>query len=96
MTTPHINQLREHLLGALSALRDRDNPMEPDRARAMAQVASVVVDTARVEVEYLKLTGQEASTFLEQPTGTTQLTTHGQGSPFPPGITNVTRHRLGG
>lgn len=38
----------------LASLRDRDNPMEPDRARAVAQVASVLVDTAKVEVDYLK------------------------------------------
>ena len=64
MTTPHINQLREHLMGALASLRDRENPMEPDRARAVAQVAGVLVDTARVEVEFLKATGAEKSKFL--------------------------------
>ena len=35
MTTPHISSLREHLMGTLASLRDRDNPMEPDRARAI-------------------------------------------------------------
>ena len=62
---PHINDLREHLLGALAALTNRDNPMEPDRARAIAQVASVLVDTARVEVDYLKATGQDCSNFID-------------------------------
>lgn len=64
-TTPHITQLREQLLSTLSALRDRENPMEPDRARAVAQVASVLVDTAKVEVDYIKATGAERSHFLE-------------------------------
>jgi hypothetical protein len=58
MTAPHINQLREQLLATLADLRNRENPMEPDRARAVAQVASVLVDTAKVEVDYLKATGQ--------------------------------------
>lgn len=66
-TTPHITDLRKHLMGTLADLRNRDNPMEPDRARAIAQVAGVLVDTARVEVEYLKATGQEQSKFLETP-----------------------------
>lgn len=65
MTAPHINTLREHLLGTLSSLRDRNNPMEPDRARAVAQVAGVLVDTAKVEVDYIKATGQDVSNFID-------------------------------
>lgn len=65
MTTPHISSLREHLMGTLASLRDRDNPMEPDRARAVAQVAGVLVDTARVEVDYIKATGQDVSNFID-------------------------------
>ena len=84
MSTPHINQLRQHLLDTLADLRNREQPMEPDRARAVAQVASVLVDSARVEVDYLKVTGQdragfmEASTQLPAPSGTP--TAH---NPFP-------------
>lgn len=65
MTTPHMNTLREHLMGTLASLRDRENPMEPDRARAVAQVASVLVDTAKVEVDYLKVTNQDVSNFID-------------------------------
>lgn len=94
MSTPHINELREHLMGTLASLRDRQNPMEPDRARAVAQVASVLVDTAKVEVDFLKVTGADKSQFLgagpeapalPAPTGTP--TAH---NPFP----NVRRHTL--
>lgn len=66
-TNPNISELREHLMATLASLRDRTNPMEPDRARAVATVAGVLVDTARVEVEYLKATGQEHSEFLGTP-----------------------------
>lgn len=62
--TPHIDQVREHLMATLVSLRDRDNPMEPDRARAVAQVASVLVDTAKVEVDYLRATNCDRSAFL--------------------------------
>lgn len=94
MSTPHINELREHLMGTLTSLRDRENPMEPDRARAVAQVAGVLVDTARVEVEFLKATGAEKSKFLGDepvtsalPAPTDTPTPH---NPFP----RVTRHTL--
>lgn len=60
-----MNTLREHLMGTLASLRDRENPMEPDRARAVAQVASVLVDTAKVEVDYLKATNQDVSNFID-------------------------------
>lgn len=63
-TTPHINALREHLMGALTSLRDKESPMDPDRARAIAQVAGVLVDTAKVEVEFIKATGEDGSGFL--------------------------------
>jgi len=95
MTAPHINQLRDHLMQTLAALRDRDSPMEPDRARAVAQVASVLVDSAKVEVDFLKVTGADKSQFLgtgaeaapELPAPSGTPTAH---NPFP----RVTRHTL--
>lgn len=93
MTAPHINQLREHLLATLADLRNRENPMEPDRARAVAQVASVLVDTAKVEVDYLKATGQDRAGFLEEPA---QVTTDSSGAGLPNGISSITRHRIAG
>nr|WP_315206815.1 hypothetical protein [uncultured Albidiferax sp.] len=96
MSTNHISTLRQHLLDTLADLRDRANPMEPDRARAVAQVASVLVDSAKVEVEYLKASGQTTAPFLEQQEDDTPRLTSTP-SPFPQaGITNVTRHRLKG
>lgn len=93
MTNPHINQLREHLMSTLASLRDRDNPMEPDRARAVAQVAGVLVDTARVEVDYIKATGQDRSGFLEEPAALPAPSSTPQAhNPFP----TTVRHRLEG
>lgn len=65
MTAPNIAQVRQHLLDTLASLRSQDNPMDVDRARAVAQVAGVLVDTARVEVDYIKATGAEHSQFIE-------------------------------
>ena len=66
--TTHITDLREHLMQTLASLRDRENPMEPDRTRAIGQVASVLIDSARVEVDYIKATGADRSGFLEDQT----------------------------
>lgn len=90
----HINELRKHLMDTLADLRNKDNPMEPDRARAVAQVAGVLVDTAKVEIDYLKATGQHQSAFLESPEETPRLTTETTG--LSSGINSITRHRLQG
>lgn len=91
--TTHISDVRNELMATLVALRDRDNPMDVDRARAVAQVAAVLVDTAKVENEYLKLSGQDRSDFLELPPTvralTDDVTAH---NPFPTSV----RHRLDG
>lgn len=63
-TTPHIDQVRSALLDTLSALRDKTNPIDLDRVKAMVAVSNTLVDTARVENDYLKFTGQNRSTFL--------------------------------
>jgi hypothetical protein len=65
-----MNDLREHLMNTLSALRDRDRPMEVDRARAVAQVAAVAVETAKVEVEYIRAIGGNGRSPFMTPPGT--------------------------
>ena len=93
--SPHIAQVRQSLLDTLADLRSRTNPMDIERARAVAQVASVLVDTAKVENEYLRITGADRSDFLEQApdTDTPRITT--TPSPFPQ-AGSITRHRLQG
>lgn len=65
MTTPHINQVRQSLIDTLADLRNRENPMDIDRAKAVAHVSAVLIDSARAENEYLKLTGQTTSNFIQ-------------------------------
>lgn len=52
-----IEDLRNHLFETLEALKDEENPMELARARAIADVARVIVDSAKVEVNFLSVTG---------------------------------------
>lgn len=88
MNTPtkNIDDLREHLFATLAALRDTSNPMDVDRARAVSEVAKTIIDSAKVEVEYMRLNGGGESDFITA-TGANNL---------PNGITGVTRHRLKG
>jgi hypothetical protein len=83
----NITELRTHLFATLQALRDKDNPMDIARARAISEVAKTVIDSAKVEVEYLKVAGGGESTFIDSGVGANNL---------PPGITGRTVHRLKG
>ena len=61
---PHISELRKELLATIREVRA--GQMEPDRARAISAVAGELIDTARVEVEYMRLSGREHSQFIDQ------------------------------
>lgn len=62
MAKNKIDDLRNHLFETLEALKDADAPMDLDRARTVADVARVLIDSAKVEVEFLKVTGGVNST----------------------------------
>lgn len=52
-----IEDLRDHLFATLEDLRDPEKPMDLDRAKAVALVAQTVIDSAKAENEFLKITG---------------------------------------
>jgi hypothetical protein len=56
-TKNKIEDLRNHLFEALEALKDPEKPMEIARAQAIANVASQIIQSAKVEVDFLKVTG---------------------------------------
>jgi len=63
--------LRDHLFETLEALKDPDNPMDIDRAKAVADVARVIVESAKVEVDMAKVTGERSGTgFIPEVTDT--------------------------
>lgn len=63
-----IIELREHLFSTLQALRDENNPMDLDRAKAVSDVAQTIINSAKVECEHAKITGKDsASNFLPDP-----------------------------
>jgi len=48
-----IQDLRDHLFATLEQLRDEDKPMDLARAKAIADVAQVIVNSATVEVRFI-------------------------------------------
>lgn len=79
-----MTALRDELFATIRALRDPENPMECERARAISELAKVVTETAKVEVEYMRVTETITGTgFFEQKQET-----------LPPGITAIRQHRI--
>lgn len=60
-----LEDLRNHLFAALEGLLDEDNPMDLDRAETVAKVAQVIVNSAKVEVDFQKAVGGIGSDFIE-------------------------------
>lgn len=59
----NLDELREHLFATLREVKA--GTLEIDRAKAVVQVAEQLIDTARVEVDYVRVTGETGgSTFI--------------------------------
>lgn len=56
-----INDLRDHLFAALDGLADEKKPMDITRAKAIADVARVIVDSAKAEIQLLQATGAKVT-----------------------------------
>jgi len=63
-----IDDLRNHLFATLEALRDEDKPMDLERAKVIACVAQTVINSAKVECEFLEIAGGKGSGFIPQET----------------------------
>lgn len=82
-----IVDLRSTLFATLEAVRNGTMPL--DQARAVNEIGKTIIDTARVEVDFLRATGGGESAFIAPAdAGLPQL--------LPPGIVGITRHRLQG
>lgn len=56
--------LRERLGETLDALLDKSNPMDLDRAKAVAEVAQTMINVAKVEIDYARVTGGAGTGFI--------------------------------
>jgi hypothetical protein len=61
-----IEDLRNHLFSTLEALSDKDDPMALDRAKSIASVAQTLINSAKVEVDFLRVVGGEGSGFIPE------------------------------
>lgn len=79
-----IEDLRNVLFETLDDLRDKEKPMDIERAKAIAGVAQVIVDSAKAENDFIKLTGSKGSSFIPKqlPAGS------------PAGVENSVQHRV--
>lgn len=71
-----IEDLRNHLFATLESLSDEKSPMPLDRAKAISDVAQTIINSAKVEVEFLNAVGgATASGFFpkEEVAGKPQL-----------------------
>ena len=59
-----INDLREHLFATLEGLRNKDDPLDIDRAKAVAEVAQTIINSAKVEVEHMRVAGGPGTGFV--------------------------------
>ncbi len=63
-----IQDLRNHLFATLEALQDEESPMDVDRAKAIAMVSGKIIDTAKVEVAFIKeLKLDQGTGFIDGP-----------------------------
>lgn len=66
MAKNKITDLRDHLFETLELLKDPEKPMDLERAAAISQVAQVIINTAKVEVDLLKaVSGSSGSQFFQ-------------------------------
>jgi hypothetical protein len=62
-----ISDLRNHLFETIEALKDEDKPMDIQRAHAISHVARTIIESAKMEVQFLKVTGEATKgEFFEQ------------------------------
>ncbi|MHB0818519.1 hypothetical protein ACYCFK_09585 [Stutzerimonas stutzeri] len=60
-----IEDLRNHLFATIEGLLDDEKPLDIERAKAVAQVSQQLIESAKVEVKFIEVTGATpSSNFL--------------------------------
>jgi hypothetical protein len=57
-----MTDLRNHLFEVMEALKDEEKPMDIARAKAVVDVAQTIVNSAKVEVDFLNAIDSSEST----------------------------------
>lgn len=86
-----ISDLREALFETLQGVKSGEMPI--DRAKAVVEVGQAIINTAKVEVDYIRATGGDAqSKFIESPAKKLA----GTSLPSGPSPVVTRSHRIGG
>lgn len=80
----NIQDLREAMFDTLAELKSGKITVE--QAKAVSEVGQVIINSAKVEVDYIRANNGGETPFLES-AGNDNL---------PPGVTGITRHRIAG
>lgn len=86
--TKTIEDLRTRLFDAIDKVSRGE--MSLDQARQISDLSQVIVNTAKVEVDYLRVTGNGESPFIDRGQDDARR------KALPNGITGVVTHRLRG
>lgn len=62
-----IAALRSHLFNTLAALQDKENPMDIERAKAVCEVGTVIINTAKAEIDFARVNGSVDTQFFHKP-----------------------------
>lgn len=57
-----MSDLRNHLFEVMESLKDEEKPMDIARAKAVSDVAQTIINSAKVEVEFMEAVGEAVST----------------------------------
>ena len=67
MTQPTIGDVRDLLFAQMKALSKPDATSETlDKSRAMAELAQTIINSGKLELDYMKHTGQTGTGFIQR------------------------------
>jgi hypothetical protein len=84
--------MQQHLMDTLAELRS--GKIKPDQAKAIAHVSGVLVESAKVQVQYLQVTKQSSAGFFQGDATPSAISTTSTGTVER--LPGRTIHRLGG
>ena len=59
-----INRLREIMFETLRSLKDQGQPLDVERAKAISNAAQVIINSVKVEIDYLRVSGGTGTHFI--------------------------------
>lgn len=85
-----IAELRSILFDALRRVNDKQNPLELDRARATTEIAQTIINSAKAEIEFIRVAGGKGSGFIPVTPSLPEKTPGAGKTAFQNAIGNVT------